>query len=200
MESSLQQLLVHTPSSSHPLRAPAKPESRTVSQRTVLSAWTLNAIAQKSPKRNTLHSSKFSFARTPSYVRINDKSVLPLTEVRSAERASPVVRMMADPAQAVSGDVDTVLGIRVERQPSEERLKALGVRKWPKWGCGVSEFPWTYSEREQCYLLEGKVKVTPAGQTDKFVEFGAGDFVEFPAGLSCTWSVSEAVDKHYQFG
>ena len=29
--------------------------------------------------------------------------------------------------------------------------------------------------------------------------FGNGDFVTFPAGMSCTWDVSEAVEKHFIF-
>lgn len=68
-----------------------------------------------------------------------------------------------------------------------------------RWGCGPSKFPWTYSDKETCYLLEGKVKVTPAG-SDESVEIGAGDLVVFPKGMSCTWDVSVAVDKHYNFG
>lgn len=42
------------------------------------------------------------------------------------------------------------------------------------------------------------MKVYPDGHND-FVEFGAGDLVEFPKGMKCTWDVSEAVDKHYNF-
>ncbi|XP_022974049.1 uncharacterized protein LOC111472678 [Cucurbita maxima] len=91
------------------------------------------------------------------------------------------------------------LGIKVEKNPPESKLTELGVRQWPKWGCGPSKFPWTYSDKETCYLLEGKVKVTPAG-SDEGVEVGAGDLVVFPAGMSCTWDVSIAVDKHYKFG
>ncbi|KAL0540572.1 hypothetical protein IC582_020580 [Cucumis melo] len=91
------------------------------------------------------------------------------------------------------------LGIKVEKNPSESKLSELGVRQWPKWGCGPSKFPWTYSDKETCYLLEGKVKVTPAG-SDESVEIGAGDLVVFPKGMSCTWDVSVAVDKHYNFG
>ncbi|XP_038889944.1 uncharacterized protein LOC120079700 [Benincasa hispida] len=91
------------------------------------------------------------------------------------------------------------LGIKVEKNPPESKLTELGVRKWPKWGCGPSKFPWTYSDKETCYLLEGKVKVTPAG-SEESVEIGAGDLVVFPKGMSCTWDVSVAVDKHYNFG
>ncbi|OMO74568.1 hypothetical protein CCACVL1_16601 [Corchorus capsularis] len=90
------------------------------------------------------------------------------------------------------------LGIKVEKNPDESKLSQLGVRQWPKWGCPPSKFPWTYEAKETCYLLEGKVKVYPDGSKD-FVEFGAGDLVEFPKGMSCTWEVSVAVDKHYKF-
>lgn len=38
----------------------------------------------------------------------------------------------------------------------------------------------------------------PEGSED-YVEFGAGDLVVFPNKMSCTWEVSETVDKHYQF-
>ncbi|XP_020878560.1 uncharacterized protein LOC9310685 isoform X2 [Arabidopsis lyrata subsp. lyrata] len=90
------------------------------------------------------------------------------------------------------------LGITIEKNPPESKLTQLGVRNWPRWGCPPSKFPWTYSAKETCYLLEGKVKVYPNG-SDEGVEIEAGDFVVFPKGMSCTWDVSVAVDKHYQF-
>ncbi|CAJ2666929.1 unnamed protein product [Trifolium pratense] len=91
-------------------------------------------------------------------------------------------------------NVTEKLGIKIERNPSEEKLTQLGVR----WSCSPSKFPWTYDSKETCYLLEGKVKVTPSGANES-VEFGAGDLVVFPKGMSCTWDVSVAVNKHYLF-
>jgi len=88
--------------------------------------------------------------------------------------------------------------IRVTPHPSAEQLAQLGVNAWPIWSCGVSSFPWTYDEPETCLLLEGEVTVTPDGGTP--VTFGAGDLVEFAAGLSCRWEVHAAVRKHYRFG
>jgi uncharacterized cupin superfamily protein len=38
------------------------------------------------------------------------------------------------------------------------------VRSWPTWGCEVSRFPWSYSENETCYVIEGHVIVTPDGE------------------------------------
>lgn len=43
-------------------------------------------------------------------------------------------------------------------------LQELGVQSWPTWGCEASKFPWSYSENETCYVLEGRVTVTPDGE------------------------------------
>uniref|UniRef100_A0A6U3W9G6 (S)-ureidoglycine aminohydrolase cupin domain-containing protein n=1 Tax=Ditylum brightwellii TaxID=49249 RepID=A0A6U3W9G6_9STRA len=89
-------------------------------------------------------------------------------------------------------------GIEVVSQPDEEFLNKKGVFDWGTWGCGVSKFPWSYGDSESCYLLEGKVTVTPTDGRPA-ATFGKGDFVTFPAGMSCTWDVTEAVKKHYMF-
>lgn len=83
------------------------------------------------------------------------------------------------------------------KKPNDKELEELGVKNWPIWEKEVSKFDWSYSDREQCYLLEGKVKVTAGTET---AEFGKGDFVTFPQGLSCVWEVLEPVKKHYKFG
>ena len=88
--------------------------------------------------------------------------------------------------------------IIVERDPSEARLKELGVFIWPIWEKEESRFPWHYDAKETCYLLEGDVVVTP--EDGDPVEFGAGDLVMFPQGMSCTWEINTAVRKHYRFG
>ncbi|SKA13848.1 hypothetical protein SAMN02745119_02811 [Trichlorobacter thiogenes] len=91
-----------------------------------------------------------------------------------------------------------MLPIMVEQNPSKERLEALGVFDWPIWNCEVSDFPWSYEQREACYLLEGKVVVTPEDGAP--VELSAGDLVVFPAGMSCQWEVEKPVRKHYRLG
>ncbi|CAH2070886.1 unnamed protein product, partial [Thlaspi arvense] len=89
------------------------------------------------------------------------------------------------------------LGITIEKNPPESKLTELGVRNWPKWKLvPVAKFPWTFTKKETCYLVAGKVKVTPDG-SDESVEIEEGDLVVFPKGYSCTWDVSVPVDKHY---
>ena len=88
--------------------------------------------------------------------------------------------------------------IKIVRHPEEGTLKDMGVYDWPVWTKEASIFPWTYVDQETCYFLEGQVVVTPNGGEP--VELAAGDLVTFPAGLSCTWSVSKPVKKHYNFG
>jgi len=79
---------------------------------------------------------------------------------------------------------------------SKEELSKLDIFSWPIWECEVSEFPWTYSEKESCLILEGEIEVKTEFETVKIIP---GDFVVFPKGLSCTWKVSKPVRKHYTF-
>jgi uncharacterized cupin superfamily protein len=83
------------------------------------------------------------------------------------------------------------------RKPGEGELENRGILSWPIWTCEPSTFDWFYSDRETCYILEGKVTVETEGGS---VSFGPGDLVVFPQGLSCVWKVEEAVRKHYTFG
>lgn len=80
------------------------------------------------------------------------------------------------------------------RKPTEQEI--ADMTKLPTWGCGVSTFDWSYSDKEICLLIKGKVSVTYDGGE---ASFGAGDYVEFPKGLDCVWHVSEAVEKYYKF-
>lgn len=82
-------------------------------------------------------------------------------------------------------------------KPNQEELENQGVFSWPIWQKEISRFDWYYDSIEECYLLEGSVVVeTPDG---KKAEFGRGDFVKFPRGLSCVWDIREPVKKHYNF-
>ncbi|MEC4815041.1 MAG: cupin domain-containing protein [Scytonema sp. PMC 1069.18] len=87
--------------------------------------------------------------------------------------------------------------IKIEREPSQERLNELGVTKWGIWTKEASTFPWTYDAQETCYFLEGDVIVTPDGGQP--VQMGKGDLVTFPVKMSCTWEIRSDVKKHYCF-
>ena len=80
---------------------------------------------------------------------------------------------------------------------TDSELSESNLFSWPIWSCGVSEFPWTYGDKESCYLLEGEVIVTTAFEE---VKIQAGDFVVFSKGLSCRWNILKPVRKHYSFG
>ncbi|HWQ70630.1 MAG TPA: cupin domain-containing protein [Patescibacteria group bacterium] len=87
--------------------------------------------------------------------------------------------------------------IRIERNPSQERLLALRVTSWATWSKEVSIFPWNYRNTETCYFLEGEVIVTP--DEGEPVQIGKGDLVVFPVGIACTWDIRRPVKKHYRF-
>jgi uncharacterized protein len=82
------------------------------------------------------------------------------------------------------------------RKPTAEEIQL--AKSWPIWSKEPSQFPWQYAERETCLILSGQAHVTSVdGAT---IEFGAGDWVVFPSGLDCTWTVQETIRKHYNFG
>ena len=92
--------------------------------------------------------------------------------------------------------MEGIMKIKVEKL-TDEQIKKRGIKTWPIWEKEISRFDWYYDNAEECLLLEGKVIVeTENGDS---VEFGKGDFVTFPKGLSCVWDIKEAVKKHYNF-
>jgi uncharacterized protein len=113
-------------------------------------------------------------------------------------RHQPYGRAVATLSLSMSTETAVGPEIEVISKPDKEFLEKKGVFSWGTWGCGVSKFPWTYDSNESCYLLNGQVTVTPTDGRQP-ATFGAGDFVTFPSGMSCTWDVSEAVQKHFMF-
>ncbi|HEC13561.1 MAG TPA: DUF861 domain-containing protein [Acidiferrobacteraceae bacterium] len=85
--------------------------------------------------------------------------------------------------------------ITVEHNPSPAKLEVMGIDDWPIWAKEVSTFDWTYDASEVCYILEGRVTVTPKGGEPVLLE--EGDLVNFTKGLSCTWEIHQAIRKHY---
>jgi uncharacterized cupin superfamily protein len=95
-------------------------------------------------------------------------------------------------------DIDTAMSkITIEHNPSETRLKELGVDGWPIWEKEVSSFPIDFDETETAYVLEGEIIVTPAGGEPVLIV--AGDLVSFHAGLDSAWEVVKPLRKHYSY-
>ncbi|XP_021722437.1 uncharacterized protein LOC110689919 [Chenopodium quinoa] len=102
--------------------------------------------------------------------------------------------------QSKSDDSLENFGIIVEKNPSESKLSELGIKSWPKWACSPGKYQLKFDAEETCYMVKGKVRVYKKGSTtEDYVEFGAGDLVTIPKGLSCTWDVLLSVDKYYKF-
>jgi uncharacterized cupin superfamily protein len=69
--------------------------------------------------------------------------------------------------------------VKVEKPSAETIAEMKGC---PTWSKEVSVFDWEYEATEICYVMEGEVKVTTSD--GEAVQFGPGDLVTFPRGLS----------------
>lgn len=87
--------------------------------------------------------------------------------------------------------------ITIEHNVSPAKLDAMHVDSWATWNKEVSTFAWTYDANETCYILEGEAVVTP--DEGEPVTIQRGDLVQFPAGMSCTWQITEDMEKNYIF-
>ncbi|TXT65077.1 MAG: hypothetical protein BAJALOKI3v1_140068 [Promethearchaeota archaeon] len=85
-----------------------------------------------------------------------------------------------------------------KKKPSEELIEKLNVESWGTWEKEKSEFDWSYSDTETCFILDGEVEVTT--EDGEKVEFEKGDLLQFPKGLNCRWNVKSPVRKYYNFG
>ena len=73
------------------------------------------------------------------------------------------------------------MNISVTSPNSLWKIEDLDIKSWPIETCNPSTFPWEYSEKENCLILEGNLTVTPDGGEP--VRFGVGDLVVFPKGF-----------------
>ena len=87
--------------------------------------------------------------------------------------------------------------ITIEHNVSPAKLDAMSIDSWPVWSKEVSTFDWTYDATETCYILEGEAIVTPTNGEPVTIQ--RGDLVQFPAGMSCVWQITEDIEKHYLF-
>lgn len=91
--------------------------------------------------------------------------------------------------------------IIVKSKPAQTELDQLNVKKWPTWEKEVSVFDWYFPEQEIAYIIAGECVITPLdskGNSGTPINFGAGDLITFPAGLSAKWEVKKPLHKHYK--
>lgn len=81
-------------------------------------------------------------------------------------------------------------------KPSTEEIKE--TENWGEWSKETSEFPWSYSDTETCYILEGEAHVKDKEGNE--IHFQKGDMVRFEQGIECTWKIVSDIRKRYLFG
>jgi len=80
--------------------------------------------------------------------------------------------------------------------PSEQEVEKMGIKNWGIWEKEPSEFDWSYTDEEHCYIIEGRAQITTE---EGSVEIKKGNYAVFPRGLNCKWKVLEGIKKYYTF-
>jgi len=84
----------------------------------------------------------------------------------------------------------------ITKKLTEAEIEEKGIRNWPIWTKELSTFDWYYESQEECLILEGHFWV----DTEEMVyQFFKGEYIIFPKGLKCKWTIVEPVKKHYKF-
>lgn len=86
--------------------------------------------------------------------------------------------------------------IRIEKMSKQEATEKYHIENWGTWECAPSSFDWKYEEEEMAYVFEGKVTVKTEWES---VTIESGDFVVFPKGLECHWTVQKPIKKVFTF-
>ena len=50
--------------------------------------------------------------------------------------------------------------ITIEHNVTPAKLDVLYVDDWPTWSKGISEFDWSYEQKETSSIIEGKANIT----------------------------------------
>jgi uncharacterized protein len=61
------------------------------------------------------------------------------------------------------------------------------------WECTPGRFNWHYNKDEVLFVISGHATLTSTNGDER--DFGPGDTVFFPAGVSCTWLVRDTIRK-----
>jgi uncharacterized cupin superfamily protein len=81
--------------------------------------------------------------------------------------------------------------------PEASIAMLLRSRDWLQtmvvWECTAGRFNWRYNKDEVLFVISGHATLTNESGENR--EFGPGDTVFFPAGVSCTWWVRDRVRK-----
>lgn len=87
----------------------------------------------------------------------------------------------------------------IVRKPTPAEHKEAA--EWGTWEKEPSTFDWNYDEQETCLILEGSASVEAKNWPKAYsVSFGPGDWIVFPVGLKCVWTIKQKIKKKYKFG
>ena len=106
--------------------------------------------------------------------------------------------LLIDDAMALHLETEPVPGDWILGGTPEAKAKMLfRSQDWLQsivvWECTAGRFNWHYNKDEILFVVSGQAVLTNESGEER--EFGPGDVVFFPAGVSCTWLVRDTLRK-----
>ncbi len=81
---------------------------------------------------------------------------------------------------------------------SQSESESMNITEWPVWEKAPCTFEWFYDTQEICLIISGEAQIS-APEHGITVTIKAGDFVVFPKGLACRWTILKTIKKYYNF-
>ncbi|MBX2882531.1 MAG: DUF861 domain-containing protein [Granulosicoccus sp.] len=88
--------------------------------------------------------------------------------------------------------------VLVETDPSPMKLEILNVDDWPIKTLPCGPVSQTNSGTEMHYIIEGAGEIT--SDDGAHITFVAGDMITVMPDTTCTWNITESVEKHSSIG
>ncbi len=88
--------------------------------------------------------------------------------------------------------------VLVESDPSPMKLEILNVDDWPVETLVCGAMSRSNRGTEMHYIIEGAGEITT--NNGDHITFAAGDMVTVMPDTTCTWNITESVEKHSSIG
>lgn len=88
--------------------------------------------------------------------------------------------------------------LKIEKKPSEKKLKELNVNTWPLWAKDPGVYEHEYEMPETCFFFEGEAILIP--ESGEEIEITPGTLLSIPAPAKYKWEIKKTLKMRYLLG